>query len=51
MKRFSLALLVVVCVIEFGAPARADEAGATAVLEKAIKALDKVDPKTFAEPD
>jgi hypothetical protein len=39
MKRFSLALCVVVFFIGFGAQARADEAGATAVLDKAIKAL------------
>jgi outer membrane lipoprotein-sorting protein len=39
MKRISLALVVVVGFIGFGAQARADEAGVTAVLDKAIKAL------------
>jgi hypothetical protein len=39
MKRFSLEMLVAIFFIALGAPARADEAGVTSVLDKAIKAL------------
>src|SRR5262245_6504330 len=39
MKRFSLEMLVVIGFIVLGTPARGDEAGAQAVLDKAIKAL------------
>jgi hypothetical protein len=39
MKRFSLEMLVVICFIALAPTAQADEAGVTAVLDKAIKAL------------
>jgi len=39
MKRFYLEMLMVIFFIALGAPARADDASVTAVLDKAIKAL------------